>query len=268
MPILSLPDASINYRSAGTGPPLLFLHGVGSSSHTWEGQLAAFSDRFHCVAPDMRGYAGSRADAATVSMRRFAADVAALIESLGAGPAHVCGLSMGGIVALTLWRDRPRLVRSLALADTWANHPGAAATHEQRLAGIDGATMADLARTRMPAIYGPAAPPALVELGVRVYAGLDKAAYRAASADLWPQDLRAVARTVSVPALVMVGAADQLTPLPLAEELAGLIPGSRLVVIPAAGHLSNEENPAAFNAALKAFLPSPPVGEGKGGDGQ
>jgi 3-oxoadipate enol-lactonase len=161
---------------------------------------------------------------------------------------------MGGIVALTLWRDHPAAVRSLTLADTWANHPAAAATHPERLAAIDAATMPKLARTRMPAIYGPDAKPELIEAGVNAFARLDKAPYRAASADLWTQDLREVARTVTVPALVLVGEHDALTPLPLSEELASLIPNARLAVIPRAGHLSNEENPPAFNAALDGFL--------------
>ena len=254
MATVHLPDAAIAYDIAGAGVPLVFLHGVGSSGRTWAGQLAHFGRDHLAVAPDMRGYRRSSARPATVSMQRFGADVAALIEHLGGGPAHVCGLSMGGVVALNLWRDRADLVRSLALADTWANHPAAVANHPQRLAGIDAATMPELARSRMPAVYGPDAPPEMVELGVLVFAGLDKAAYRAASADLWPQDLRDVAQTVTVPTLVMVGEHDTITPLPLAEELAGLIPGARLVVIPRAGHLTNEENPAAFNAALGELL--------------
>jgi 3-oxoadipate enol-lactonase len=251
---LELGDARLHYRSAGAGRPLVFLHGVGSSSHTWEGQLARFSSKHLCVAPDMRGYAGSRASPGTVSMRRFAADVAALIEHLGPGPADVCGLSMGGIVALTLWRDAPRRVRSLVLCDTWANHPAAAATHPQRMAAIDAGSMPELARTRMPGVYAPGADPALVERGVAAFAALDKAAYRAASDDLWTQDLREVAKTVNVPTLVVVGEFDTTTPPPLSEELAALIPGARLVVIPGAAHLTNEENPAAFDSALEEFL--------------
>ena len=233
---------------------VLFLHGVGSSGHTWSDQLAYFGRRYLAVAPDMRGYAGSRCLPQSVSMKQFAADMATLVERLEAGPAHICGLSMGGVVALNLWRDRPDLVRSLALADTWANHPTAAASHAQRLAGIDSSTMPHLARARMPAVYGPGAAPELVERGVRVFALLDRQVYRAASADLWPQDLRDVARSVTVPTLVVVGDHDTVTPPPLSEELAGLVPGARLVTIPNAGHLTNEENPAAFNAALDGHL--------------
>jgi len=256
MPTLRVPGATIHYEQAGAGEPLVFLHGVGSSSHTWAGQLAHFAGRYLAVAPDMRGYARSTTDPATVSMARFAADVAELIDHLDAGPAHVCGLSMGGIVALTLWRDHPARVRSLALADPWANHPAAAANQRERLSAIDAASMRDLAGARMPAIYGPNASPALIEAGVSAFARLDKAPYRAASADLWTQDLRQVARTVTVPALVLVGEQDPLTPLPLSEELASLIPNARLVMLERAGHLSNEENPPAFNEALDSFLNS------------
>ena len=240
MPTLRVPGATIHYEQAGAGEPLVFLHGVGSSSHTWAGQLAHFAGRYLAVAPDMRGYARSTTDPATVSMARFAADVAELIDHLDAGPAHVCGLSMGGIVALTLWRD----------------HPAAAANQRERLSAIDAASMRDLAGARMPAIYGPNASPALIEAGVSAFARLDKAPYRAASADLWTQDLRQVARTVTVPALVLVGEQDPLTPLPLSEELASLIPNARLVMLERAGHLSNEENPPAFNEALDSFLNS------------
>lgn len=249
-----MPDALISYCEAGQGPLLLLLHGVGSTSHTWEGQLAHFATTHHVVAPDMRGYAASAASPESVSMRAFAADAAALIEHLGPGPAHVCGLSMGGIVAQTLWRDRPELVASLVLADTWANHPSAAAAQGERLSAIDASDMPALARERMPAVYGPGASVPLVELGVKVFASLDRATYRAASADLWTQDLRQVARSITVPTLVLVGEHDRITPPALAEDLAGLIPGARLCVIPGAGHLVNEENPAAFNQAVAEFL--------------
>lgn len=257
MPELELPDALVHYRESGSGRPLVFLHGVGSTSHTWAGQLAAFAGRRHCAAPDMRGYGGSRCDPATISMRAFAADVAALIAHLGR-PADVCGLSMGGIVALTLWRDSPASVRSLVLCDTWANHPVAAAGHRERMAAIDAAAMPELAETRMPGVYAPGADPALVRRGVDAFAGIDRAAYRAASLDLWPQDLRGVAETVSVPCLVVVGEHDTTTPPALSRELAALVPGSRLVVIPGAAHLTNEENPAAFDEALAGFLDSLP----------
>jgi 3-oxoadipate enol-lactonase len=198
-------------------------------------------------------------------MARFASDTAAVIQAVGRGPAHVCGLSMGGIVALHLWRDHPQVVRSLILADTWAWHPTAAAGQDARLAAIDAGDMASLARARMPAVYGPGAAPLLIQVGVERFASLDKSVYRAASAELWGVDMRGVAGSVTVPTLVLVGEHDTIAPPHLSRELAGLIPGAQLVVIPDAGHLPNEENPVAFNQAVSAFLEKSEVMYGRHG---
>jgi 3-oxoadipate enol-lactonase len=265
MPILALPDARIAYdaqpspargggRGGGYEPPIVFLHGVGSTRQTWRAQLEEFSATHTAVTIDARGYGGSSATPDTVSMARFAADTAAVVQAIGRGRAHVCGLSMGGIIALHLWRDHPGVVRSLVLADTWAWHPVAAAGQEARLAAIDANDMASLARMRMPAVYGPGTDPLLVQRGVDTFASLDKPVYRAASAELWGVDMRSVACSVTVPTLVLVGEHDTIAPPHLSRELAGLIPGAQLVVIPDAGHLPNEENPAAFNRAVRTFL--------------
>jgi len=256
MATLSVPGADLAFVTAGGGDPILFLHGVGSIRDTWDAQLREFGKGHLAVALDARGHGQSKSAADTISMESFASDAAAVIDSLGAGPAHVCGLSMGGVIALHVWRDHPQVVRSLVLCDTWAWHPNAAASQAARLAGIDAAEMDELAQTRMPAVYGPGAEPSLVRRGIDTFAAKDKAAYRQSSAVLWTVDLRSVAATVTVPTLIIVGEHDTVTPPPLSEELALLIPGSKLVVIPDAGHLTNEENPAAFNAAVRAFLGS------------
>ena len=254
MPIVELPDARIAYDLAGSGPPIVFLHGVGSNRQTWRAQIEAFSATHTAVAIDARGYGDSWTRPDTVSMARFAADTAAVIQAVAGGHAHVCGLSMGGIVALHLWRDHPEVVLSLVLADSWAWHPAAAAGQDARLAAIDANDMASLARIRMPAVYGPAAAPPLVQRGVETFASLDKSVYRAATAELWGVDMREVAGSVTVPTLVLVGEHDSIAPPHLSRELAGLIPGAQFVVIPDAGHLPNEENPAAFNQAVRSFL--------------
>jgi len=254
MPILELPDARIAYDLAGSGPPIVFLHGVGSNRQTWRAQIEAFSATHTAVAIDARGYGDSWTRPGTVSMARFAADTAAVIQAVGGGRAHVCGLSMGGIVALHLWRDHPEVVLSLVLADSWAWHPAAAAGQDARLAAIDANDMASLARIRMPAVYGPGAAPPLVQRGVDTFASLDKSVYRAATAELWGVDMRGVAGSVTVPTLVLVGEHDSIAPPHLSRELAALIPGAQLVVIPDAGHLPNEEKPAAFNQAVRSFL--------------
>jgi 3-oxoadipate enol-lactonase len=158
------------------------------------------------------------------------------------------------VVALELWRARPDLVRSLVLADSWAHHPAAAAGLPARLAEIDATPLPDLAQRRMRAVLAPDADPQLLERSIAAMAAKDVACYRRSNEVLWGADLRETAATVTVPTLVIVGELDRITPPPLSEELAELVPGSRLVVIPGAGHLSNEENPAAFNEALGQHL--------------
>jgi 3-oxoadipate enol-lactonase len=254
LPRLKLDDAVLAYDEAGSGSPLLFLHGVGSDRRTWAGQTRRFSAAHVALALDLRGHGGSTAAPASISIERFARDCAALIGHLGAGPAHVCGLSLGGIVALQLWAERPDLVRSLVLADSWAYHPEAAAGLAARLELIDATPLPELAKRRMQAVLGPNAEPGLVGRAVEALAGKDPAAYRRSNEVLWAADMRAVAARVRVPTLVIVGELDAITPPQLSRELVALVPGARLVVIPATGHLSNEESPELFDAALAAFL--------------
>jgi 3-oxoadipate enol-lactonase len=254
MPTIEVPGARLAFDAVGKGDPILFLHGVGSVRGTWAGQLEEFGGRNLAIALDARGHGDSVARADTISMESFASDTAAVVDALGAGHAHVCGLSMGGVIALHVWRDHPEVVHSLILCDTWAWHPSAAAGQDGRLEAIDAEDMSRLARDRMPGVYGPGAGPDLVQRGVDTFAAKDKAAYRQSSAVLWTVDLRSVAASVTVPTLILVGEHDTVTPPELSEELQRLIPGSLLVVIPDSGHLTNEENPAAFNAALREFL--------------
>lgn len=246
--------AIIAYDRAGSGRPLVFLHGVGSIRQTWTGQLDRFAAAYTAVALDFRGHGESRAPPETITIERFTADLARLIGHLGGGPAHICGLSLGGVVAMRLWAEHPRLVASLTLADSWAVHPKACEGLPERLAAIDAGTMPELAELRMPTVLGPMAAPTLVRRAVEVMAAKDKAAYRRTFEVLWCTDMREVAARIDVASLVLVGEHDTITPPELSRELASLIRGSRLVVVPGAGHLTNEENPTVFDSSLAAFL--------------
>lgn len=161
---------------------------------------------------------------------------------------------MGAIVALQLWAARPAAVLSLVLADAWAYHKEAQGGLPERMAAIDATSMAELARARMRAVVAPHASRELVERSIAVMAGKDRHCYRRSNEVLWGADMRAVARTVTVPTLVLVGELDRVTPPELSAELPSLIPLARLAVIPGAGQLSNEENPDAFNTEVCRFL--------------
>lgn len=247
---------------AGSGPTVLFLHGVGGNRGNWDDQLAAVAAAgWRGVALDARGYGGS-AWAAPAGFTDYADDAARVIRHFG-GPAHVVGLSMGGRVALDLWRRYPDLVASLSLADTSAG--SAVATTPEAIAEavalrakplLDGKTPTDIAPAIVAKIAGPGISAAARQRLLDSHAALHREAYLAAlGAVISFGDFPAWA-DIAVPALVIVGEHDAIAPPAHARAMAAAMPDARLIEIPGAGHVSNIEAPAAFNNALIGFLAS------------
>ena len=178
----------------------------------------------------------------------------AALDSLGVERAHVCGLSLGGVVAIALHARSPERCQSLILADTFARHPDGAAIHQRSIDASRAMPMRDLAEARVDMLLGSAASPVLRAEVVETMAAIEPEAYRIGAQAVWLADQRDEARAIRVPTLVLCGAEDRITPPALSEQLAALIPGARLELVHAAGHLANAEQPAAFNAAIERFL--------------
>lgn len=249
------------YDICGTGPLLVFLHGIGGGRVNWRRQLAQFGEHFTAVAWDARGYGDSDDYDGPLAFTDFADDLARLLDHLDAPRAHVVGLSMGGRIALDLWRRFPDRVASLTLADTSAGSREAQdptkiaaflAARQKPL--LDGMTPAELAPQLVEALLGPAASGAVrAEL---------TASLAALHRDSYLKTLEAVTRftdfpdfaAIAVPVLVVAGTADRIAPPDVVAAMAAAIPGATLIMIEAAGHVSNVEAPAAFNAALAGFL--------------
>ena len=245
---------------AGTGPLLIFLHGIGGNRGNWADQLAHFGRRFTAVAWDARGY-GDSDDGEALAFTDFADDLARVVDHFGA-PAHLVGLSMGGRIALDFWRRYPAQVASLTLADTSAGSAETAAPERieaflalRRKPLLDeGKTPADIAPGIVAALTGPNVGDAARQRLLDSHAALRAAPYL--------RTLEAVTRftdfppfdSIAVPVLVIVGGEDRIATPAYAATLAAALPNARLVVIPGAGHVSNIEDPQAFNAALDAFL--------------
>lgn len=256
MKIAGPPDIAVDV--AGNGPLLVFLHGVGGGRQNWTDQVAHFSGRFTAVAWDARGY-GDSDDAPDRVFTEFADDLARVIGHFG-GPAHLVGLSMGGRIALDCWRRYPELVASLTLADTSAGAPPSPEKLEAFMALRrkplleDGKTPADIAPGIVDSIAGPqishAARARLIDshAALRPLSYLDTLAAVTRFTDFPPFD------SITVPTLVIVGKHDRVATPDYAASMAAAIPGARLHVIADAGHVSNIEAPAAFNAALDEFL--------------
>ncbi|HEY5730663.1 MAG TPA: alpha/beta hydrolase, partial [Anaerolineales bacterium] len=118
MPKLHANNIDLYYETAGQGPPILFIHGLGSSARDWEKQIPIFSKQYQAVSLDLRGHGISQKPPGPYSMSLFANDIAGLIEALGIAPVHVVGISLGGMIAFQLGVDHPGLLKSLVIVNS------------------------------------------------------------------------------------------------------------------------------------------------------
>jgi 3-oxoadipate enol-lactonase len=211
------------------------------------------------IAWDAPGYGRSDDPLAQFSLAELADRAVELLDELQIASAHVLGVSMGGVIAQLVYHRHPQRVRSLILVDT---NPGGGGAPEperservrQRLEAFDRLGPRQMAAQRAPNLVSPGAPPELVAELTSIMAEVRAAGYRAAAIALGETDLTSQLQSIRVPTLVIHGEQDAVVPLKTAHFLADSIPGARLIVIPQAGHVSNQEQPNAFNAAVRAFL--------------
>lgn len=234
------------------GTPVIFLHGVGSDKSVWAPQLAHFGRSRRAIAFDYPGYGESGPASPGASRDEFAAAILAGLDALDIGSAHICGLSLGGVVAIAMHAAAPQRCKSLILADTFAVHPEGRGIYERSLAGS--ADLRGMAEARVDILLAPGASNGLREEVVETMARIDPATYRNGADAVWLADQRDRAAGIDVPTLVLCGAEDKVTPPALSEELAALVRGSSLELIAGAGHLSNLERAATFNAHVDDFL--------------
>ena len=234
------------------GVPIVFLHGVGSDKSVWEPQLAHFSRTRRAVAFDYPGYGDSDPAAEGTSRDDCAAAIFAGMDALGIERAHVCGLSLGGVVAIAMHAMAPERCASLVLADTFAVHPDGPGIYERSIAAS--ADLRALAEARVDFLLAPGALADVRREVVETMAKIDPAAYRIGAEAVWLADQRDRAAAIDIPTLVICGEEDKVTPPSLSEELAAIIPEAKLETIPGAGHISNLERPAEFNRIVEEFI--------------
>ena len=245
----------IGYVEAGAGDatPIVFLHGVGSDKSVWRPQVDHFGTSRRAIAFDYPGY-GESDLVAGATRDDFAASILAAMSALGIGQAHVCGLSLGGVVAIAMHASAPQRCASLIIADSFAVHPDGQGIHDRSIAASHSMTMRALAEARTGVLLGGAATDDLRAEVIDTMANIDPAAYRIGAEAVWLADQRDRVSAVDVPTLILVGEDDAITPPALSEELRRSIPGSRLRQIAKAGHLANIEQPRAFNSEIESFL--------------
>jgi 3-oxoadipate enol-lactonase len=259
----------LSYREAGTGLPVVLLHAFPLNADMWAPQLAAVPEGIRLIAPDLQGFGASEPEAAAARLPRsvdeHAADVVALLDRLGLDRAVVGGLSMGGYVTFAVYRRSPARVRAVVLADTRAvadTDEGRAARRRLQ-AQVDEEGVGAVVRELLPKLLSAETHRRRPDLVAAIQRLIEAASPLAVTAALeclrTRPDSTALLPSLRRPALVLVGADDALTPVAESERMHAALPTSRLVVIPQAGHLSNLEQPDAFNAALFDFLRTLPV---------
>ena len=248
----------IAYERAGSGPPLVLLHGAASDGRLWQPQLEALADEFTVIAWDEPGMGRSSDVPAGFSLRDYAECLAALIEELALGPAHVAGLSWGGTVALELYDHRPDLVETLIFADSYAGWKGSLPEEEVR-ARVEGLHQM-LAQPdsefdpTLPGLFAGDPPAEFVPLLEAIADAVRPATLRVQLTLMANTDLSELLPRIEVPTLLVWGELDARSPLEVARQFEEAIPGARLVVIPECGHVSNLEQAERFNAAVRSFL--------------
>ncbi len=253
MPHLEREGVRLYYEAHGQGPALLLTHGYGATSAMWEGQVAAFKDRCRLIVWDMRGHGQSDYPEAqeAYSEAHTVADMAALLAQCGVERAVIGGHSLGGYSTLAFNIAHPRMVRALMLIDTGPGFKKDEAREAWNLRSEERA--ANLEAGGLAALGGS------TEVKTTLHRSADGLA-RAARGMLTQHDSRIIVSLegVAVPTLVVVGAEDTRF-LAATDYMAGRIAGAQKVVIPAAGHAPNVDQPAAFNEAMDAFLAGLPA---------
>ncbi|WP_443060816.1 alpha/beta fold hydrolase [Streptomyces sp. NBC_00448] len=240
--------------------PLLLVHGHPFDRTMWHPQTAAFGAGRRVIVPDLRGYGASSVRPGSTGLDVFARDLAALLDTLGVPRAVLCGLSMGGQIVLEFHRLFPGRVAGLVLADTFAQGETDAGRRERyaRAKALERDGMAHYAHGVLDSMVAPATIDEQPDVAAHVLRMMLAAPPEGAAAALRgraerPDHTPTLAR-IAVPTLVVVGRDDVFTPVADARFLHEHVPGSRLAIVEAAGHLPNLERPEAFNAALSGLL--------------
>lgn len=250
------------FADTRNAPILVLLHGFPLSREMWVEQLATIGCSYRVIAPDLRGHGESESPDGAYTMDEMADDVVELLDRLEVKqPVVLGGLSMGGYVALSLVLRHPGRVRGLMLFDTRAaaDSPEAAKGREEMaLAVLREGSARWMIETMVPRLFGKTTLEKHPQRVEPMLAVMERTSPKGIAGALRGMAIRADRRgdlaRITVPTLVLVGADDVISPPSEARELAAAIPHARLEVIPAAGHLSPYENPAAANDAIVRFL--------------
>jgi len=248
----------INFEIEGDGPWVVMSHSLACNLHMWDDQAKTLAARYKVLRFDTRGHGESDAPATAYTLEQMADDLKALLDTQGVQDPHFVGLSMGGMIGMTFALKYPGVFRSLVLCDTTSRYPAEARgiwADRIRLATEQG--MEPLVQPTLERWFtepylqkgGPA-----VEKVAGMIRSTPAMGYVGCCHAIPMIDVTSRLAEIECPIQVIVGEQDAGTPVAMAQEIHHAAPNSELVIIPDASHLSNMEQPQAFDKALTGFL--------------
>lgn len=246
---------------AGEGELVLFLHGVGGNKSNWQRQVGTFSRHFQAAAWDMRGYGDSEDFEGPLRFEDLRADILRILDHLGARTVHLVGLSMGGRIAFDFLHHHPQRVKTLTVCS--ASHRAGAMSPQRRAEFLasrlrplreEGKTPADIAPAVARSLMGPNASHEAYEQLVDSMRRLRSQGYMKALEAVSSYEGEIVLERIQVPTHVVAAGEDRLIPPDVMKDMAQRIPGSVYHELAGSGHLSNLEQPQAFDRAVLDFL--------------
>jgi 3-oxoadipate enol-lactonase len=251
-------DAYYEIHGKEGTPWLTLSHSLACSVRMWDEQIASFKDRYRILAYDTRGHGNSGAPAGDYTLEQLADDLKGLLDHLKISKTHYCGLSMGGMIGQTFALKYPGILQTLVLADTSSRiPPEVGPMWEERIRVAQTQGMQPLVQPTLErwftASYRSAHPETMQRIG-KLIADTPVPGYVGCCRAIPKLNLTDRLKEIKAPIQIIVGADDQGTPVAMAQAIHENAPGSRLDILPQAAHLSNIEQPKAFDRALAEFL--------------
>lgn len=258
---MQLKEFQMAYRDQGVGTPVLLIHGYPLNSQMWQPQIEGLADCARLIAPDLRGHGDSEPTDGVYTMELHARDCYELLEKLAIHEKVIlCGLSMGGYIALAFYRIFPSRVAGMVLSSTRAvaDSPEAKINRDNsiRIAQEQGLRpIAEAMAKRLLSTQTIASKP---QLAIDLMELMLNNSIQAVVGDLQGMkerlDSLPILASIGVPVQIIHGLEDELVPLEEAAQMQALIPGALLSTVPDAAHLPNMEQPERFNDDLRSFL--------------
>jgi 3-oxoadipate enol-lactonase len=254
-------NQTLAYESHGNGPAVLFIHGFPLSSELWRPMVSRLAAEFRLILPDLRGM-GQSVSSPTATMADFADDLARVLDEADVhAPVHVVGLSMGGYVLFEFFRRHRNRCATLSLIDTRAepDTPDAAKARSDTANRVRREGSKIVADAMIGKLFGPYADDELRDQWRTIMADGDPAGVAAALEAMRDRpDSVPTLSQIDLPALVVVGEQDAITPIECAKVMHDGIKGSRLEIVPNAGHMTPVETPDELANILRSFWTTVP----------